>query len=94
MAKITKTFKIKSVSDFMKQKKIEQARIQKEKAAALEAAKDLKFDTFVRNTAKDILKDYTARNRVQVFDTAIPAQVRSSCSEASVWAPWSKLNRK
>lgn len=95
MAKIIKTSKL-SVADIMKQKKLEQKKILQEKAAAIKAAKELEFDTFVRNTAKDILKDCKAKCRLQVFNSNSATNfIDNSCSsESSIWAPWSRLSGK
>lgn len=66
MAKISRISSIK-LADVMKQKKMEQKRIAKEKAEAIRAAQELEFDKFVRNTAKDMLKGI-GKFRLQVFN--------------------------
>lgn len=93
MSKIVKISK-RTVADFMKQKKIERAKLLKEKEAAVQKAKELQFDTFVRNTARDILSSSSRRYELQVFDVKDTVVSPQISSDRSVWAPWSKLFNK
>lgn len=92
MSKITKRSAVR-VADIMKQKKLEQKRILKEKEAAIQAARELEFDKFVRNTAKGIL-GRPSRCKLQVFDANALSRIPIFSSESSVWAPWSEMFKK
>ena len=92
MAKIARISK-KSFADIMKQKKFEKAQLAKEKEIAVQKAKDLEFDTFVRNTARDMLKG-SPRYELKVFDVKDTSVIPNISSDRSVWAPWSKLFNK
>lgn len=65
MAKIPRIAKT-SYADILKQRKLEQIKVAKEKAEAIRIEKELQFDQFVKNTAKDIVKDIF-RCQVQVI---------------------------
>lgn len=92
MAKIARIAK-KSFAQIVKQKKFEKAQLAKEREIAVQKAKDLEFDTFVRNTARDMLKS-SRRYELQVFDVKDTVVSPQISSDRSVWAPWSKLFNK
>lgn len=92
MPKITRVSKI-SVADIMRQKKrLQQLKVIKEKEVEALAAKELELDSFVKQTAKDILKG-NFKYQLKVFDAGADNVIKSP-SENSVWAPWAKLSGK
>lgn len=56
MTKVSRITKV-TVADIMKQKKLEMIKKAKERQAEIQRIKDQEFDTFVRNTARDMIKD-------------------------------------
>lgn len=65
MTKISKVTK-KTYADLVKQKKLEASKIAKEKELVIQKTKELQFDTFIRTTAKDMLKN-SFRYDLKVF---------------------------
>lgn len=89
MAKINKTVQ-KTFGDVLKQRKLEKIMIAKEKEAQIKAERELRTDKFIKNTAKEMLKN-SAKYQLQVFNADSTPNFSTLCSERSVWAPWSKL---
>lgn len=84
MSKVPKISARKTVQTILKQKRQEQTKLLKAKEAQ-------EFDTFVRNTAKDMLKN-SFNYRLQVFNADTTSKMPVISETASVWAPWSKLS--
>lgn len=60
---------------------------------ATRKARDLQIDTFVKNTAKDMLKSSSKCN-LQVFEAKDTYVLPEFYSNNTVWAPWSKMLKK
>lgn len=79
--------------DVMKQKNLEKAALINERKAAIAKDKEQKFDTFVKNTAKDMLKSRSNYD-LKIFEANSNLTIPQNYSDNSVWAPWSKLFNK
>ena len=81
----------------LQQKQLQQKQLEKVKVAEPQpteaSVQDTRFDTFVRKTAKDIMKDFPRydlkTNKTNSGDMAFWSFSLSNLD--SVWAPWSKF---
>lgn len=92
MSKISRVSK-KTFGDIVRERKLAKAQLAKEKAIAVQTEKDLQFDKFVRNTAREMLQG-SAKYNLQVFDADAGSKLPLFSSDKSVWASWSKMFKK
>lgn len=86
-----------SLGNVLKAKKLQQKKFEMnaaQEAAANEVKKmNEQFDTFVKETARDIL-NRSSKYELNVNNPDAVALSYTSGSENSIWAPWSKFANK
>ena len=92
MPKISKITK-RTFNDVVKERKLAERISEKEKQESLQIQKELQFDKFIKNTAKDILQK-SPTFKLQVFDADAKTPMNLAFSDNSIWAPWSALFKK
>lgn len=87
MPRIPKQHNKITISNVMKQKRLEEARRVAKKQNDIKLAKALEFDKFVKETAKSMIEK-PSKIRLQVFDASATPKIIPTPSDISVWAPW------
>ena len=94
MPKINRITAKKTFGQILKQKKLEKLKTEQARVQANIAQKEAEFDSFVKQTAKDMLKDFqNPRIEMNVIDYSnLHNRIYDKLFTDSVWASWSKMS--
>lgn len=95
MPRINKITAKKTFGQMLKQKKIEKLKAEQARIQANIAQKEAEFDSFVKQTAKDILKDMiNPRIDLKVATLSDYNKTYNVLPTESQWAPWNNIIKK